>query len=266
MQGKIFDIKRFAVNDGMGIRTTIFFKGCPLNCLWCHNPESISSDFQSVILERKLDGKIFSYQQNIGRMIDVDDLLKEILKDKHFFEQSGGGVTFSGGEPMWQFDFLYQIVSACKQNGIHTAIDTSGLCSKKEIKKIAKVCDLFLFDLKMLNEESHKKYTGVSNKAILSNLEALLKESSNVIVRIPVISGINDSKEFIEDIRMYLKDKAAGIQEISLLPFHNTGKSKYDRFGIPYEMGMLKSQSSEDLIPIKNKLDFLDTKVTIGGL
>lgn len=266
MQGKIFDIKRFALNDGPGIRTTIFFKGCPLRCLWCHNPESISSEIQSVTLERELDGKSFFYQQNIGSTISVEELLKEIIKDKQFFEQSGGGVTFSGGEPMCQSEFLYQVILACKKNETHVAIDTAGLCVKEDMERIAKVADLFLFDIKIVNDEWHKKYTGVSNQTILSNFEVLLKSTADVIVRIPIIPGINNTKASVTDLKGYLKDKAIQIKEINLLPFHNTGKSKYDRFGIPYGMSDLKSQAPEELKNMKHELDSLDTQILIKGL
>jgi len=163
MEGIIFDIKRFAVHDGPGIRTTFFLKGCPLNCWWCHNPESISK------------GIFFDKKQNvaIGKKYSVQDILIEAEKDRIFFDESDGGITLSGGEPLLQYEFTLEIVKELHQAGFHVSLDTTGYTSEKRISEIAEYVDLFLFDLKHLNDSLHKKFTGVSNIQILNNLRLL---------------------------------------------------------------------------------------------
>ncbi len=266
MEGKIFDIKRFALNDGPGIRTTIFLKGCPLKCIWCHNPEGISFDIDEYEEERVLDGLRFTSKQSVGKMVSVDMLMKEIKKDQQFFIQSGGGVTFSGGEPLAQYDFLFQMVQLCKQNDLHITIDTSGLCSINQISKIAELTDLFLFDIKFVDDDLHLKYTGVSNKLILQNLEYILKSKTNVIIRIPVIPGINDSNKCIAELKLYLDNLKNDIKELHFLPFHNSGISKYNRFNKEYEMRNAKSQQSTDLLSLKEEFTLLGITTKIGGL
>ncbi|MFC2104139.1 radical SAM protein, partial [Bacteroidota bacterium] len=173
MEGIIFDIKHFAVHDGPGIRQTIFFKGCPLNCWWCHNPESQDINPETYIRVNKLDGKEFQKETITGYKILVEELYKTIEGDKIFFEESGGGVTFSGGEPLMQANFLYEITKLCKENGIHTCIDTSGFSTEKTIQEIAEVADCFLYDIKLIDNYLHYKYTGIPVHDIISNLNWL---------------------------------------------------------------------------------------------
>src|SRR6056297_2087907 len=161
MLATIFDIKHFAVHDGPGIRQTIFFKGCPLNCWWCHNPESQNKTPENYTQTNKLDGKTFRKEATLGYQISVEELIKIIVGDQIFFEESGGGVTFSGGEPLMQSDILLEILKRCKENNIHTCIDTTGFASGETLQVIAEKNDLFLYDLKLIDDELHQKYTGV---------------------------------------------------------------------------------------------------------
>jgi len=266
MVGKIFDIKRFALNDGPGIRTTVFLKGCPLKCIWCHNPESISFDIEEYDQEGFLDGERFVYKQKVGKLSSVPELMTEILKDIQFFNQSGGGVTFSGGEPLYQSEFLLDQIKLCKQNGLHVTIDTSGLCKTDKLDEICKYTDLFLYDIKFINPELHFEYTGVYNNLIIENFDYLLKNKANVIIRVPIIPGINDTSECISDLKQFILARVNQITEIHFLPFHNIGASKYDRFKKDYSLKELKSQSANDLIYLKDEFELLDFNVKIGGL
>jgi len=229
--GIIFDIKRFAVHDGPGIRTTIFLKGCPLNCIWCHNPEGISSDLQNIKSQTKIGQRIFYSYKIIGKEVSTDIVVDEILKDKIFYDESKGGVTFSGGEPLCQIDFLYELLTKCKEYNLHTTVDTCGYASLKDLKQIVSLTDLFLYDLKIINDKMHKKCTGVSNKIILSNLEYLIMKKAKVIVRIPIIPSINDQAENINDVIDYLQ-KVKFKSTIELLPFHNAADNKYKNLEI----------------------------------
>jgi pyruvate formate lyase activating enzyme len=223
MEGVIFDIKRFAIHDGPGIRTTVFLKGCPLNCSWCHNPES----------RKKGVEKIWSAKEDkylaLGRKVGVEDVMNEILADKIFYSSSNGGVTFSGGEPTLQLDFLESLLKQCKNEGLHTAVDTSGYVNANGLKRILAYTDLFLYDLKMMDAEKHRKYTGVSNQLILENLQLLLSEGALVDLRIPLIPQINDSKTDMEALVAFIRAKHQ-IRNIHLLPYHRTGQHKYEKF------------------------------------
>jgi len=224
MSGFISNIQRFTVHDGPGIRLTVFFQGCPLACWWCHNPECIR-DFHN---QDHSGAKEFSEKQ----------LLNEIQKELVFMDESGGGVTFSGGEPLWQPDFLKKMLIACREEEIHTAVDTSGLTSQKVIESILDKPDLFLFDLKIIKDELHRKYTGVSNQVILRNLKILSKTHQNVIIRIPLVPGITDTEENINDILQLLAGMP-NLRKVNLLPYHGMAKSKYARLNMPYKLSGL---------------------------
>ena len=243
MHGTIFDIKRFAIHDGPGIRQTIFFKGCPLSCWWCHNPEGRSSDIFSFEKEEILDGVKVCETKSIGKNYAIDDLLTEIKKDIVFFEESDGGVTLSGGEPLLQVDFVMALLKKCNELKIHTCIDTTGNISSEKLMKAASHTDLFLYDLKHLDESQHIKYTGVSNKLIIDNLKLLDESSADIWIRFPVIPGINDDESNVFrtiDLLSKLKNK----YPISILSYHKTGSQKYKRFGIEYKMNGI--EESED--------------------
>ncbi len=250
----IFDIQRNSYVDGPGIRTTVFFKGCNLRCAWCHNPESQSAKPQMMFYRNKctMCGKckkkcayalekctfcgkctIFCPQdarEICGREYTADEVLKIIMKDKAFYDNSHGGVTFSGGECMLQIDFLIEILKACKENGIHTAVDTAGHVPYERFETILPYTDLFLYDLKCFNSEKHKLYTGVGNELILKNLKRLLVTGTPLWIRIPIIPTFNDSEEELQKIKEYIFSCGAP-QKIELLPYHAMGEHKYAAIG-----------------------------------
>ncbi len=246
----IFDIQRNSYADGPGIRTTVFFKGCNLRCAWCHNPESQSPEPQLMFYKNKctgcgkckekcpyalesctLCGKCTLYcphdaREICGKEYTVDQLLREVLKDKTFYETSGGGVTFSGGECMLQIDFLEEILKVCKENGIHTAVDTAGHVPYEYFERILPYTDLFLYDVKCYDRDKHRQYTGVGNQLIFENLKRLLAAGKSVWVRIPIIPTVNDTAEEIQKIKELL-DLYGTPEKIELLPYHAMGEDKY---------------------------------------
>ena len=250
MKATVFDIERNSYVDGPGIRTAVFFKGCNLRCAWCHNPESQSPKPQMMFYKNKCMGcgkcrekcphnlescdlcgkcSLFCPQDArdiCGKEYTVDEVLKEVLKDKAFYETSGGGVTFSGGECMLQIEFLTKILKACKENGIHTAVDTAGHVPFEIFERIIPYTDLFLYDVKCFDSDKHRQYTGVENQLILKNLKSLLAKSTPVWIRIPIIPTVNDTEEELQRIKEYLS--SCGIPEkVELLPYHAMGEHKY---------------------------------------
>ncbi len=264
MNGIVFDIKRYAVHDGPGIRTTIFLKGCPLRCLWCHNPESFSPAIEEFRQEKKLGDVSVLDKIQIGKQYSVIDLIKEIEKDQLFFDESGGGVTFSGGEPLLQIDFLEAMLKECKAMDFHTVVDTSGFAPKENFERIINNVDLFLYDLKQMNSEEHKKLTGISNQLVLDNLTYLIKQKKNLIIRYPMIPGFNDSKEHIMKMIKLLTDLTYQ-SEIHILPYHRIGKDKYSRFEKKNRMPDIPSLSEEDTFWAKELFEQAGFKVNIGG-
>ncbi|MDP4185887.1 MAG: glycyl-radical enzyme activating protein [Bacteroidota bacterium] len=264
MKGIVFDIKRFAVHDGPGIRTTVFFKGCPLRCWWCHNPESIDRHIVNSVKHVVVEGKVFDQKEQIGREYSVDELTREILRDQMFMDESGGGVTFSGGDPTLQPAFLEAVLKRCKKYGIHTAVDTSGFCSGDVIEKIAPFTDLFLFDLKHFDHEKHIQYTGVSNKIILDNLNNIISKGKEVIIRIPVIPGVNYEEKERKSM-ISLLSQIGRIKEVHLLPYHTIASNKYKRFGMENKMKGIPALNKSDLKEYKQELEQAGFKVKIGG-
>lgn len=270
--GLIFDIQRFAVHDGPGIRTTVFMKGCPLGCWWCHNPEGISAQAElaffeyscihcrscvSVCPQGAIDfaSEIFQHDRQrctgcglcagacptgarrlVGRIITVDQLMEEIERDTLLYDSSDGGVTFSGGEPLSQPRFLEAALQKCKDRGLHTALDTSGYAPADVFASLMGCVDLFLYDLKLADEDDHIRYTGVSNKLIKQNLRALddAGRGGDLILRIPVIPGITDTEKNIAGLRE-LVASLKRFRQIELLSYHDVCE-KYDRLGRRYEM------------------------------
>lgn len=264
MKGLIFDVRRFSTNDGPGIRTTVFFKGCPLHCIWCHNPESRFFDIEFFARQYKLDDCIIEKNEQIGRWMEMNELINEISKDKVFYDESQGGVTFSGGEALLQHVFLKEALMKCRDLGIHTAVDTSGYTSPSVFEEISNHADLFLYDLKLMNDDEHIKYTGKSNVSILENLHSLKQLGTPVIIRFPVIPGITDSPGNIAALKLFLKNLMPQINRISLLPYHKLAQNKYCRLAINNDLADLKEVSKESLINLENELNELGFTVSIG--
>ena len=265
MTGTVFDIKRFAVHDGPGIRTTVFLKGCPLACWWCHNPESINPAIVRVSKTVKVGEKSFEEIEEVGKKMRVDELVESVLKDRIFMEESGGGVTFSGGEPLMQPLFLQKALQEFKGAGLHTTVDTSGYSSWKHLEGVAQYTDLFLFDLKFMDEAKHRQLTGVSNQVIKENLTRLLAGGKNIRIRIPVIPGYSDSEDNIRETLDFLRRLKREPEGVDLLPYHNTGTHKYSRFGLENRLANLKSLTKQDLKGLQSRFEKAGFKTNIGG-
>lgn len=261
----IFDIKRFAIHDGPGIRTTVFFKGCPLRCAWCHNPESMGADICQVAKTVRMGDKLFTDMETVGRKIVLADLLKELAKEQVFMDESGGGVTFSGGEPLMQSTFLSEALKACKEAGMHTAVDTSGYARWEILEEVAAYTDLFLFDLKMMDDTLHQQYTGVSNERILSNLKALSALGKTIWIRLPMVEQVTFSDSNIQQTLDFLKLLPHKPQSVDLLPYHNTASHKYERFSIENQFDGMKSLSKTELENTRKLFEQEGFSVKIGG-
>ena len=265
----IFDIQRGSYVDGPGIRTTVFFKGCNLRCKWCHNPEGISKGIQKLFYKDKCVGcgkcaRICPYNQKdctlcgkcalycpsyaleiCGAEYTISELFEIIIKDKSYYESSNGGVTFSGGECMLQIDFLTEILKICKKANINTAVDTAGNVPYEYFEKIIPYTDTFLYDVKCISEDLHKKFTGVSNATIISNLKKLSKSfKGKIVVRIPLIGGFNDEDSEIFKINDFMSQ--INVSDVEVLPYHKMGLHKYEA---------LNMQSAEFYTPNKEIID-----------
>ena len=310
--GTIFDIKRFAVHDGPGVRTTVFFKGCPLHCLWCHNPEGIapgadllvrssrcsscyscittpqSGGVRSPACPRKaiskgpkngpvvvdrakcdLCGKCVEacmYEALVmsGRTVSVAEVVAEVERDRIFYEQSGGGVTLSGGEPLAQPDFCRELLTEFQACGVHTALDTSGLASWDTLASCAEKADLVLYDLKMIDDRKHRETTGVSNAQILANLEKLAVLKKPIAVRIPLMAGVNDGPADIRAAIEFLKPLPA-VKTVGLLRYHKGGQEKYRNLGQSPCFKIYDPPSDERLGEIRQAFTAAGYNVRIGG-
>jgi len=297
--GIIFNIQRYSIHDGPGIRTTVFLKGCPLNCWWCQNPESQTDKQEMIFWEDRCigcalcsincpsgaismkDGKPVTNRNEcimcgkcsricparareiMGSKVSVDDVIKEVEKDLIFYEESGGGATFSGGEPLSQSEFLGALLDGCKEKKIHTAVDTSGYIPWKILERLNSKIDLFLYDLKIMDDKRHKKYTGVSNNLILENLKKLCLVHHNIFIRFPIIPGINDDDQNIREMGEFLS--SLKIAQINLLPYHFMGIDKYKRLERIYKLADIHSPSKEKLSDISTILRNFNLKVKLGG-
>lgn len=251
MQETLFDIQKFSIQDGPGLRTTVFFKGCNLRCRWCHNPESWMPVPQLLKFQDKCtncgvcsqvctsetctlcgacaETCIAGARSVCGKEYTAEEVMTLILKDKPFYEKSGGGVTFSGGECMLQPEFLAELLQACRQAGISTAVDTAGCVPYRYFEQILPYTDLFLFDIKCISPELHKEFTGADNGVILENFRRLLSSGTRIWVRIPVIPGFNDTPEEMAKLRSFLAQYRP--QKVELLPYHSLGVSKHQAAG-----------------------------------
>ena len=261
----VFDIKRFAVHDGPGIRTTVFLKGCPLSCWWCHNPESQSMKPVTVDIERKVNGKSVAGKKVYGKSLEVESVLQSLLRDTHFYEESGGWVTFSVGEPHMQAAGLKQLLEGCKQHGLHTTVDTCGHARQEELDGILPLTDLFLYDLKHMDPELHLKYTGVDNELILANADHLIHGGANLVFRIPVIPGINTTPEEVDGMVRYIKDRAGSLKEMHLLPYHRIADNKYQRLQMKQLLKEVEEPTGAEMQTLKKAFEQTGLEVIIGG-
>ncbi len=296
--GRVFNLMRFSVHDGPGIRTTVFLKGCPLRCPWCHNPESQSPWPEPMYSRARCiqcgdclnacehdaltwnDGPVRNSnlcatcgscaehcptgaRRLVGREMTVSELIADLRKDAVFFEESGGGVSFSGGEPLSQPDFLSAALDACAAEGFHRVVDTCGFAPADVFNRILPKVDLFLFDLKLIDDFRHQQLIGASNQVILKNLRLLADTGSAVNVRIPVIPGINDDFANIEGSLQLLT--SLGLRNLSLLPYHEIGADKYSRLGIETPLAPLKPPSPTYMESLAGRFRSQGFAVQIGG-
>lgn len=279
MKGCILNIQKFSIHDGPGIRTVVFFKGCPLRCPWCSNPESQNFEIQVTADSKKCTRCLTCVRNNKSRNIElinnqiivrsydsnenylslcpnnafqvdgsyssVESILSDIMKDIDFYEESNGGVTLSGGEVLSQADFACHLIDAIKEKNIHVAIETTGFSSLEIFKKVIKNVDLLLYDMKHYDCEKHATVCGVPNEQILENMRYAIEIGKDLIARIPVIPGFNNTLEDAENFSILLKE--IGVKKVNLLPFHQFGLSKYERLGLNYPMKDVHQLHSEDL-------------------
>lgn len=249
-KGRIFNIQRFSIHDGPGIRTIVFFKGCFMRCAWCCNPESQSYDIQQM----SENGKI----KTVGKDVTVAEILPELLADKPYYRRSGGGITLSGGEILGQPDFARDLLRACKENGLHTAVESTANAPFENIQKILPYLDLFLMDIKHMDSAKHKEYTGADNERILQNAKTLAESGVELVIRTPVIPGFNDTAEEIRAISKFAAS-LPGLKEHHLLPYHRLGSDKYAGLGRDYSL-------KEILPPPKEKMEYLLSVAEESGL
>ncbi len=266
MKGLIFSIKRYAIHDGPGIRVTFFMKGCLLDCWWCHNPEGKDPGIRMVERTDRVGSMEFRSQEQVGHEYAPEEILAKAEADRIFMEHSEGGVTFSGGEPLMQPEFLIETLTLLKRAGFHTTVDTSGYASREILQSVMPVTDLFLYDIKHIDPEVHRIYTGVSNGLILSNLDMLLEEGKDVMLRIPVIPGVSAEAAYMETLREFIDSRNNGhIKVINLLPYHKTGSSKYHRFEMDDRMTSVTQVSNGHLDEYIDILRPLGIHVKKGG-
>jgi pyruvate formate lyase activating enzyme len=267
-QELVFDTKRYAINDGPGVRVTIFLKGCPLNCKWCHNPESISPRMEKMFSASKCIGALSCINEcpenalsmtpdkgvvtdfdlctmcskcaescpsgameMVAQHMDVASIIETIYEERQIIEQSGGGVTFSGGEPLMHHEFLIEALEACRAEGFHCTVDTSGLTSRSILLDVAKRTDHWLYDLKSMDPEVHLKWTGVRNEKILANLVALAKTGASISVRMPLIEGVNADDANIIATAQFVRALEGDRKQVNLLPYHKIAENKYEKLG-----------------------------------
>ena len=298
--GIVFDIRRYAIHDGPGIRTTVFLKGCPLACAWCHNPEGLSGEItglyrkdrcvgcgecvssctahaldltpEGVVTDPSLCGHCgfcgtvcpAEARDLVGKSMDVARVMEVVRKDVLFFDESGGGVTFSGGEPLMQPEFLLSLLEACGDLAIHRAVDTTGLAPVELMAEAADRTDLFLYDLKHMDPEKHRAFTGVSNERILDNLRLLSSRGADIRIRIPLIPGINSDPENLDRTGSFIAALPAP-HPVDLLPYHDWARNKYSKFNIPFRLDGVSPPSESEVEAAAERLRGFGLNVGIGG-
>ena len=298
--GLVFNVQRYSVHDGPGIRTTVFLKGCPLRCTWCHNPEGMSPGREMIVIESRcsacgtcraaclaadslpgvgpippghaactLCGACVSAcptgaRQIVGREMTVSEVMAEVSRDGLFYDDSGGGVTFSGGEPLHQPRFLRALLEASRSAGFRTALDTCGYAASRVLSEVAPLTDLFLYDLKMIDDEKHRRYTGVSNQAILENLRILNRAGANLWLRMPIIPGVNDSDSDVEAAARFVSTLGS-VRQVHLLPYHAAGSHKYRSMGRDPALAGPAPLAPSRLADIVRHFEQLALPVHVGG-
>jgi pyruvate formate lyase activating enzyme len=256
--GTIFDLKQYAIHDGPGIRTTVFFKGCPLDCAWCHNPESRLCHPEPVHHDRSHGSSM------IGCTVTVDSIIEQVRRDEIFYDQSGGGVTVSGGEPLLQPKFLAALLSRCRSLGIHTAVDTCGYAPWESFEPTVALTNLWLYDLKPMDDTAHRKHTDVSNELIHANLRRLHESAANVMIRLPLIPEITDTEKNLEAVASLL-DTLPRFRSIALLPYNKLGVDKARRYRLNRPENDWSPQSDQTIAAISQRFASRGFSVRIGG-
>ena len=298
--GWVFDIRRYSVHDGPGIRTTVFLKGCALRCAWCHNPESQSAEPQLLYRADRCilcgectevcaagaveigDGRVTTdlarcalcgacadacpadARAMVGRRMSVDEVLEAIEHDRLFFDESGGGATFSGGEPLYQPEFLRALLTGCRERGIRSALDTAGHAPPAIFAEIAHLADVVLFDLKHMDAARHSDGTGVTNDLILDNLRNLAAAGGEVVVRIPLVPGYNDTASNLQRAAAFVT-ALDPVPPVQLLPFHTAAQEKHRRFGVPYRQRDGTTHAEPALSTFRSWFERAGVRTTIGG-
>jgi len=298
----VFDTKRYAINDGPGVRVTLFLKGCPLNCTWCHNPESISTKMEKMYSASKCIGALhciddcpvnaleITQEQGIitdfsacnlcgecvvncptgamemvAEMMDIDSVINAVTEEYSIIEQSGGGVTFSGGEPLMHHKFLIAALDACRKEGFHCTVDTSGYTSKAILLDVAKRTDHWLYDLKTMDSDMHLKWTGVRNETILENLVELAQTGTSINVRIPLIEGVNADDENIEASAKFIASLAGEKKQVNLLPYHKIAENKYLKLGCQINLEGMSEPSEKRQEEVSKIFEAYNLVTIIGG-